>query len=319
MIINQWVPAAHDGDAIGDSARRVRDMLRAMGHTSDLYALTIDDSLRDDVRPFDDAGAARGDATIFHYALPSPMTEPFAQLSGRRILQYHNITPAHFFAPYEPGLFRLAVLGRRELATLAGRVDYALGDSDYNRRELEELGFAETGVLPIAVDTARMGRLPAQPALTRLLDDGLTNILFVGRLAPNKKIEDHLRLAEVYKRYVDADYRFIFVGRYDAVPRYFTMIRALATEFKMPSDRFWFTGARTGRRSGNLLPHRRRLRLTERARGFLRAAAGGDGRRRSGPGVCRHGRTRDVGGRRRAVRTEGPRICRRVAGPAGVR
>ena len=31
MIINQWVPAAHRGDAIGDSARRVRDMLRGDG------------------------------------------------------------------------------------------------------------------------------------------------------------------------------------------------------------------------------------------------------------------------------------------------
>ncbi len=34
MIINQWVPAAHRGDAIGDSARRVRDMLRARGPRS---------------------------------------------------------------------------------------------------------------------------------------------------------------------------------------------------------------------------------------------------------------------------------------------
>ena len=54
MIINQWVPAAHRGDAIGDSARRVRDLLRGMGHDSDLFALTIDDDLRDDVRPFSD-------------------------------------------------------------------------------------------------------------------------------------------------------------------------------------------------------------------------------------------------------------------------
>ena len=52
MIVNQWVPAAHRGDAIGDSARRVRGLLRAMGHQSDLFALTIDDDLRGDVRPF---------------------------------------------------------------------------------------------------------------------------------------------------------------------------------------------------------------------------------------------------------------------------
>ncbi|MEO5820146.1 MAG: hypothetical protein ABIT71_06535, partial [Vicinamibacteraceae bacterium] len=90
MIINQWVPAAHRGDAIGDSARRVRALLRAKGHTSDLFALTIDDDLRDDVRPFADAAARRGDVTIFHFALPSPMTGAFATLPGARVLQYHN-------------------------------------------------------------------------------------------------------------------------------------------------------------------------------------------------------------------------------------
>ena len=57
VIVNQWVPAAHRGDAIGDSARRVRGLLRGMGHQSDLYALTIDDDLAGDVRPFADAGA----------------------------------------------------------------------------------------------------------------------------------------------------------------------------------------------------------------------------------------------------------------------
>ena len=242
MIINQWVPAAHRGDAIGDSARRVRDLLRAAGHTSELYALTIDDDLRAEVRPFADAGATRGDVTIFHFALPSPMTEAFASVPGARVLQYHNITPAHFFADYSPPLFRLAALGRRELQSLAGRVDLALGDSEFNRQELEALGFSNTGVLPIAVNTERITGAPRRPALEKILGDGLMNILFVGRIVPNKKIEDHIRLAEVYKRYVDSFYRFIFVGRYDGVPAYYAQVRALVSELKMLPDRFWFTG-----------------------------------------------------------------------------
>jgi glycosyltransferase involved in cell wall biosynthesis len=242
MIINQWVPAAHRGDAIGDSARRVREMLRALGHTSEIYALTIDEDLRNDVRPFADSTSGQGDLTIFHFALPSPMTEAFAGLSGARVLQYHNITPASFFAPYAPALFRLAALGRRELAALAGRVDLALGDSEFNRRELEDLGFAATGVFPIAVDTHRITNAPRRPALERILGDGLINILFVGRIVPNKRIEDHIRLAEVYKRYVDSYYRFIFVGRHDGVSAYYAQIRALIAEFRMLPDRFWFTG-----------------------------------------------------------------------------
>jgi L-malate glycosyltransferase len=243
MIVNQWVPAAHHGDAIGDSALRVRDLLRALGHQSELYAMTIDDALRDEVRRFDDPAARRGDLTVFHYALPSPMTEAFASLPrGGRILQYHNVTPAEYFAPYDPALFRLASLGRQELASLAGRVDVALGDSEYNRAELGRLGFRRTGVFPIAVDTTRITQPTSRPALDRILDDGLVNFLFVGRIAPNKKIEDHIRLAEVYKRYVDAYYRFIFVGRFDVVPRYYSTIRALMAEYRFLNDRFVFTG-----------------------------------------------------------------------------
>lgn len=242
MIINQWVPAAHKGDAIGDSARRVRDLLRRMGHESELYALTIDDDLRDVVRKFSDAGACRGDITIFHFALPSPMTAEFASLRRGRVLQYHNVTPAHYFAPYEPALFRLASLARRELAALADATDLALGDSEYNRGELEEIGFRSTGVMPIAVDTERLTGAPASPVLDEILADGLVNFLFVGRIAPNKKIEDHIRLAEYYKRYIDTYYRFIFVGRYDAVPRYYSTVRALMDAYETPADRFIFTG-----------------------------------------------------------------------------
>src|SRR6185312_14481857 len=99
-----------------------------------------------------------------------------------------------------------------------------------------------TGVFPIAVDTARITRQADRPALDAILDDGLVNFLFVGRIAPNKKIEDIIRLAEFYKRYVDAYYRFIFVGRFDVVPRYYSMIRALMTEFRFLNDRFLFTG-----------------------------------------------------------------------------
>jgi len=217
-------------------------MLRAAGHTSDLYALTIDDVLRGDVRPFSDPEARRGDITIFHFALPSPMTQAFATLDGTRVLQYHNITPAAFFAPYDAGLFRLAAIGRQELRSLAGHVDLALGDSEFNRQELQDLGFAPTGVMPIAVNTERITSAPKRPALDKILGDGLINILFVGRIVPNKRIEDHIRLAEAYKRYIDNYYRFIFVGRYDGLPRYYAQIRALISEFEMLPDRFWFTG-----------------------------------------------------------------------------
>jgi glycosyltransferase involved in cell wall biosynthesis len=159
------------------------------------------------------------------------------------VLLYHNVTPAFYFAPYDAGLFRLASHARAELKTLVGAVDLALGVSEFNRRELEAAGFAPTGVLPLAVDLSRVTATTRRPALEQVLTSGdLINFLFVGRIAPNKKIEDHIRLAEHFKRYVDAYYRFIFVGKQDAVPAYYATIRALMTEYRLLNERFVFTG-----------------------------------------------------------------------------
>jgi glycosyltransferase involved in cell wall biosynthesis len=242
MKIHQWLPAAHQGDAVGDHARTLRQVFRSWGHESEIYALTIDEGLEDQTHRWGTRASRSGDVTIYHFAVPSPMSEAFSRLPGARVLHYHNVTPPHFFAPYDAGICRMAAAGRRELATLVDRTDLALGVSEFNRRELTGMGFARTGVLPIVMDTSRLRRASRVPAIESILQDGLVNILFVGRIAPNKKIEDHIRLAEQYKRYVDIYYRFIFVGRYDAVPRYFSAVRALIAEYQMLPDRFWFTG-----------------------------------------------------------------------------
>jgi glycosyltransferase involved in cell wall biosynthesis len=158
------------------------------------------------------------------------------------VLHYHNVTPARFFMPYDANLARVSATARTELAALSGQVDLAVGDSDYNCRELQSLGFGRTSTVPILLDLDRLRLAPRVPTLEYVLQDGLTNILFVGRLAPNKRIEDHIRLAEHYKRYVDVAYRFIFVGRYDVVPGYFESIRAMVATYRMVPDRFLFTG-----------------------------------------------------------------------------
>ena len=243
MIVHQWVPAAHRGDAVGDHTRALRELFRRWGHQSDVFAIEIDEELHGDVRPWTDPAARAGDVTILHFAQSSPMTAEFAHLHGRRVLQYHNVTPAAFFAPFDTGLARIAAAARNEVKALVRSVHLAAGDSDYNRRELEALGFRRTIVVPLLVNTARLREAPRRPALEALLQDGLANILFVGRIAPNKKIEDHLRMAEHYKRYVDGSYRFIFVGRHDAVPAYYRAIRSLVAEYRMLPERFLFPGA----------------------------------------------------------------------------
>jgi glycosyltransferase involved in cell wall biosynthesis len=93
------------------------------------------------------------------------------------------------------------------------------------------------------VDLSRITRKVSRPGLEKILTgNDAINFLFVGRIAPNKKIEDHLRLGEHYKRYVDEYYRFIFVGKHEAVPQYYSSLRAMMAQYRLPPDRFIFTG-----------------------------------------------------------------------------
>jgi glycosyltransferase involved in cell wall biosynthesis len=208
----------------------MRDAFRAWGHTADVYALELDPDLEGDGRRFADwKGGGADDVVILHYALPSPLTPALREHRGRRVLLHHNITPAEYFAGWDPEMVRICTLGREELASLVPHVDLGLADSEFNRQELEALGFRRTGVLPIYLDFPRY-RQPPGPILRRMLDDGHANLLFVGRLAPNKKPEDLIRLAGYYRSFVSSDVRLVLVGKEPRRRKYFDALQALAYE-----------------------------------------------------------------------------------------
>jgi glycosyltransferase involved in cell wall biosynthesis len=220
----------------------MRDTFRAWGHSADVYALELDADLQGDGRPFSEwrAGDA-GDVVILHYALPSPLTAALRGFGGRRVLLHHNITPPEFFAGYDDEMARICAIGRREVLALAGEVDLALADSEYSRRELEEAGFTRTGVLPIVLDFARYRERPS-PVLRRMLEDGRTNVLFVGRLAPNKKQDDLVRLAAYWKRFISPDVRLVLVGKLPRHRRYFDALQSLHYEEGLTPAEVVFTG-----------------------------------------------------------------------------
>lgn len=242
MRIDQWVPALHRGDAIGDSARLMRDAFRSWGHRADVYALELDEDLRGDGRAWSEWQAGSpADAVILHYALPSPLTQALQAHRGRRALIHHNITPPEFFEGYDDEMVRICRIGREELVTLRGHVDLALGDSEFNREELEAAGFARTGVLPIYLDFARYAEAAGQ-VLARDLSDGRTNVLFVGRLVPNKRHDDLIRMAAYWKRFISPDLRLVLVGKPPRRPGYLDALQSLAREQGLTPWEVVFTG-----------------------------------------------------------------------------
>ena len=243
VSIHQLVPALHHGDAIGDSALMIRNYLRSKGYTSDIYAYDIDEPVAHEAIPFrkkqPDPGSR--DVLILHFALPSGMTQFLRGSAGQKAIIYHNITPAHFWLPYDKELVHLAVEGRKQLATLAAVSDRAAGDSEYNRLELEHLQFQSTTVLPIFVDQMRYHVTPS--AFVNLaMGDGLYNFLCVGRIAPNKKLEDVIRLYYFFKRFCTPLARLIFIGKTSVVPAYYGALKELTMRYGLMPEDVLFTG-----------------------------------------------------------------------------
>jgi glycosyltransferase involved in cell wall biosynthesis len=241
--IHQLVPALHHGDAIGDSALMIRNYLREKGHTSEIYAYDIEEPVAHEAISFrkNQPELTARDVLILHFALPSGMSDYLKESPAKKALIYHNVTPAYFWLPYDKGLVRLAIVAREQLAELAGKVDRAAGDSEYNRQELEKLNYRSTCVLPIFVDQNRYQVEPS-PFIETTMQDGLFHFLCVGRIAPNKKLEDVIRLYYFFKRFCTPLARLIFTGKTNVAPAYFGALKELTMRYGLMPEDVLFTG-----------------------------------------------------------------------------
>ena len=210
IAINQALPNLAYGDAISNHALWIRDRLRALGYTSKIFARFIDPRVADECLAFSADQLQASDAIIYHHSIGTEITPHILRFEGPKCLVYHNITPAEFFTSYRPRFAHILRQGRDDLPNLARHFEISVGDSAFNAAELQEAGFRDPGVLPITIDPGKWNLAP-NPLTMEKLQDGWTNIIFVGRIAPNKKQDD---LVEAFARYrlLDANSRLILAG-----------------------------------------------------------------------------------------------------------
>jgi glycosyltransferase involved in cell wall biosynthesis len=226
--VHQILATLGYGDAIGHEVLGIAQALRAAGYESEIIVETADPRLEDLTVDYRDVvGAiAADDILVHHFSLGSRASRTAFALPCRMILVYHNITPPEYFLGVHEQLVRQCYHGRRELLPYRSRCDLALGDSEFNRQELEALGFAPTGVLPVVPGFAHLE--PAgDPRIADAYDDEWTNILFVGRLIPNKRPDDLIRFFHAYKTGYNPRARLILAGAYGGFELYLAQLHAL--------------------------------------------------------------------------------------------
>jgi L-malate glycosyltransferase len=226
--VHQVLATLGYGDAIGHEVLGIQRVLRRAGCESEIFVETADPRLEDltvDYREM--VGAITpDDLLIHHFSIGSRASRVAYALPGRMAIVYHNITPPEYFVGVHRDLVKLCFRGRRELTAYIDRSDLALGDSEYNRQELDALGFAPTGVLPVVPDFSHLNVEPNR-VLAADFDDGWTNVMFVGRVIPNKKFETVIRAFHAYRTRHNPRSRLLLVGSYSGFERYLAMLHAL--------------------------------------------------------------------------------------------
>jgi glycosyltransferase involved in cell wall biosynthesis len=241
MTVEQFLPSLHYGDAVGNSALALHRFLISRDVGSRIIAMNSDASVKDQAIMFSDYRLDPDAIKILHFAIPSPLTDFFLELKGKKVLIYHNITPSRFFVGYSDSLVHITHAGREQLKKLAQCFDLCLGDSTYNADELRELGFANVHIFPLIVNLDDYSGEPSR-AYLELLKNERKNIMFAGRVSPNKKIEDLIKVVFFYKKYISPAIRLIVVGNTSSLSKYYLAVQDLASRFHLNSEDVFFTG-----------------------------------------------------------------------------
>jgi glycosyltransferase involved in cell wall biosynthesis len=227
--IHQVLATLGYGDAIGHEVLAIQRVLRSAGYESEIFVEAADrrlESMTVDFRNLIDSSHP-DNLLIHHFSLASKASRTAFALPDRMALIYHNITPPEFFIGLHRSLSDECYRGRRELRAYAGRCDLALGDSEFNRQDLDALGFPRTAVLPVVPDFSHLDARPDR-ALADQFDDAWTNIVFVGRVVPNKKLEDLIRFFHAYHTAFNPRSRLLLVGAHGGFERYLASLHQLA-------------------------------------------------------------------------------------------
>lgn len=217
MKIIQTIECLAYGDGMGNHTILTHHLLKQAGYHVETYAGSMINVPPGVAKPYwDGFSVERDDVVLFHCGGWSPVAENVVTLPCRKIMVYHNITPPNFFVGYHFLNYKVTSDGYSLVKQWARDFvfDAVLAFSKYNYDDLIKLGFSKENTFYFPGYLIPMLEYKEMPDEDMMEDfsDGIPNILFVGRIAPNKKQEDIVRAFAYYQNHIDRSARLIFVG-----------------------------------------------------------------------------------------------------------
>jgi glycosyltransferase involved in cell wall biosynthesis len=188
------------------------ELLREWGVEGGMHAALAGPAAPAEVAPLAQLGAAHDDIVLIHYSGWIAGMAALLELPQRKILVYHNITPAKYFWAVHPVVAVVCELGREKLPAMVGASAVTAGVSSYNADELRAAGAPHPHVVPVLLDPARLAHAGAGAQGDHSL------VLAVGRVAPHKRPDLVIRAFALYQRLHAPEARLLFAGEPEHPP-----------------------------------------------------------------------------------------------------
>jgi glycosyltransferase involved in cell wall biosynthesis len=217
MEIHQLVHTLNYGDAISNEALTIQRLLAKRNIVGNIYSINAHEKVKQYTIPYAECPSAfsteQDAVVVLHYSIGSPLNDLFREMTNvRKAIVYHNLTPADWFSRYNPRVRVDLEQGLEELPPLCEISDIVLADSEFNNQELKEFGCQKGKVLPLVLDTEKWSIASNVGIRQALSGHGGKNVLHVGRLAPNKRIEDIIKAFYFYHHKIERKSKLWLVG-----------------------------------------------------------------------------------------------------------
>jgi glycosyltransferase involved in cell wall biosynthesis/GT2 family glycosyltransferase len=220
MKVHILTNALDYGDAVSNHSGLLKECCKRLGVCATLYAHSHDPRVPHDVVSPDHLveNSDADDILLHQFFNASHSVDCVERFPGRRVMMYHNITPPEYFLQDSP-VRRSCTRGLRQAADLRWLYDLSVGMTEFSRRSLEQMGYSKTGVFPLLLDLEALTACRPDAVHLAQPKPAATVFLFVGRVAPNKRLEDLIRILAEYRK-LDPDSALVLVGNEKDHPGY---------------------------------------------------------------------------------------------------
>jgi glycosyltransferase involved in cell wall biosynthesis len=205
-LVHQAAGSAGPHDAVSGQLLAYGKLLREWGLAGGMHAPFVAPGTPAEIQQLSRLAPARDDVVVIHYSGWVAGMAPLLELPQRKVVVYHNITPAKYFWAVHPAVAVVCELGREKLPRLVAAAEVTAGVSSYNADELRTAGARDPHVVPVLTNPGRLAYDGAVPP-----EDGPL-VLAVGRLAPHKRPDLVIRAFAQYQRLHAQDARLVLAG-----------------------------------------------------------------------------------------------------------